>query len=72
MLKSVKAKIDKEGKVKLLEPIKIEIEKNAIVTILDNDVDWSKPLTNETASLSEPSLSKYWSRPEEDEAWKDL
>ncbi len=69
MLKSIRAKIDKEGKVKLLEPIDIKIEKDAIVTILDNDLDWSD---NETASLSEPTFSKYWNRPEEEEAWKDL
>jgi len=69
MLKSIRAKIDKEGNVKLLERIDIKIEKDAIVTILDNDLDWSD---NETTSLSELTLSKYWNRPEEEEAWKDL
>ncbi len=69
MLKSIRAKIDKEGNVKLLERIDIKIEKDAIVTILDNDLDWSD---NETASLSELTLSKYWNRTEEEEAWKDL
>ncbi|MEO6695463.1 MAG: hypothetical protein ABIY50_01430 [Ignavibacteria bacterium] len=72
MLKSIRAKIDKEGKVKLLEPINIEVDKYAIVTILDDDIEWGNPLFNETAVLSEPSLTKYWSRPEEDEAWKNL
>ena len=69
MLKSIRAKIDKEGNVKLLEKLDIKIEKDAIVTILENDLDWSD---NETASLSELTLSKYWNRPEEEEAWKDL
>ncbi len=72
MLKTVKAKINKKGEVKLLEPVKVDNEKNAIVTILDDDIDWNESLANETALLSEPSLSKYWSRPEEEEAWKDL
>lgn len=53
MLKTVKAKINKKGEVKLLEPIKIDSEKNAIVTVLDDEIDWSKPIFNETALLSE-------------------
>ncbi|MDQ3020556.1 MAG: hypothetical protein M3R36_08305 [Bacteroidota bacterium] len=72
MLRTVKAKINKKGEVKLLEPIKIDAEMNAIVTVLDDEIDWSKPIVNETALLSEAVLSKYWDRPEEDEAWKDL
>ncbi len=37
MLKSIRAKIDKEGKVKLLEPIKVDTERNAILTVLDDE-----------------------------------
>jgi hypothetical protein len=72
MLRTVKAKINKKGEIRLLEPLKIDKERNAIVTILDDEIDWSKPNANETALLSETALSKYWDRPEEDEAWKDL
>lgn len=72
MLKTIKAKINIKGEVKLLEPVDIDNEKNAIVTILEDDLDWNEPTANETVLLSEPSLSKYWDRPEEDEAWKDL
>ena len=72
MLKTVKAKINKKGEVRLLEPLKIDHEKNAIVTILDDEIDWNEPAVNETALLSETALSKYWNRPEEEEAWKDL
>ncbi len=72
MLKTVKARINKKGEVKLLEPLKVDKETNAIVTIFDDEIDWNKPIPNETALVSEAALSKYWDRPEEDEAWKDL
>lgn len=72
MLKTVKAKINKRGEIKLLEPLKVDKEVNAIITVLDDEIDGSKPIANETAMLSEVALSKYWDRPEEDEAWKDL
>lgn len=71
MLKTVKAKINKEGVVRLLEPLKIDHEKNAIVTILDDEIDWSEPSVNETALLSEAALSRYWNRPEEEDAWNN-
>lgn len=72
MLKTVKAKINKKGEVRLLEPVNVDKDTNAIVTVLDDETDISKPIANETALLSEAVLSKYWDRPEEDEAWKDL
>ena len=73
MLKTVKAKINKKGEVRLLEPLKVDHESNAIVTILDDDeIDRGEPSVNETALLSEAALSKYWDRPEEEEAWKNL
>ncbi len=66
MMKSVNAIIDKNGKVRLLEKIKIKKKMRAIVTILNNEE------SEQITLLSEKSLAKDWNRPEEDEAWKDL
>jgi hypothetical protein len=68
MLKSVEAIIEKNGEVRLLEPIRPSSRCRAILTIIDenpNDVA-------ETALLSEVVLSEDWSRPEEEKAWSHL
>lgn len=68
MLKSVEATIDKNGEVKLKEPIRLSSPCRAIVTILDENMN----SVSETALLSQAVLSKDWERPEEDEAWSHL
>lgn len=42
MLKTVKAKINKNGEVRLLEPVNVDKDINAIVTVLDDETDMSK------------------------------
>ncbi len=63
MLRIIKAVVDEEGNVKLLEPVRLPSAQKALVILLD---------IPETALLSEPALAEDWSRPEEDEAWSHL
>ncbi|MCF7809466.1 hypothetical protein K9N50_00610 [bacterium] len=70
MLKSIEAVIYKDGRIKLKDKIRLEKSRRAIVTILDEDVDF--PETDEITLLSEEALAKDWNRKEEDEAWSHL
>jgi len=71
MLKTVKAKINKKGEVRLLEPIKVDHERNAIVTILDDDFDLNDQNTNELIVLNEKSLGEDWNS-ESDVRWDKI
>lgn len=71
MLRTVKATINKKGEVKLLEPLKIDNEKNAIVTVLDDEIDLTESTTMEMASLSEKSLAEDWNS-EADSRWDSI
>lgn len=71
MLRTLEATIDKNGKVKLAETIKLRGAKRALVTILDENFS-DQELPNETALLAEAALAKDWLTPEEDEAWRHL
>ncbi len=68
MIRTVEAVIDAHGQIRLLEPVTLEGEHRALVTILEEE-----PVAhpNETALLSEAALSD-WCRKEEDEAWLHL
>lgn len=71
MLKSVRAIVDEEGTVRVLEPMKLDRPTMAILTLLD-DGDAAELVSHpETAILSEIALDD-WNRPEEDEAWAHL
>ena len=65
MIRTVRAVVDAQGNVQLLEPIEIAATCRALVTILDDE----EP---ESALLSEEALARDWLRPEEDEAWAHL
>ncbi len=69
MIQTVEAVIDEQGKVQLLESVRLPQVRRALVTILEE-----KPVAavSETALLSEASLAEDWMRPEEDEAWSHL
>jgi hypothetical protein len=69
MIQTVKAVIDEDGKVHLLESVSLPEARRALVTILEEE-----PATeiSETALLSEQALAEDWNRPEEDEAWSHL
>lgn len=66
MLKAVRATIETDGQVHLLEPLHLPHSCRAIVTIMD------EPEAPEAALLSEQALAQDWEKPEEDAAWSHL
>jgi len=68
MLQTFEAVIDEQGRVCLVEPIKLPAGWRVLVTILERPII----SVSETALLSEPALAEDWNRPEEDEAWSYL
>jgi hypothetical protein len=69
MLRTIKAVIQPDGTVQLLEPVRLGSARRALLTILE-DGDEDAPSSG--ALLSEAALSVDWSRPEEDAAWAHL
>lgn len=69
MFRTVQAEIDEKGNVRLLEPVRIEGRRRALVAVLDEQSGLAE---QETARLSEAALAEDWNRPEEDEAWSHL
>lgn len=69
MIQTIEAVIDEQGKVQLLQAVRLPQARRALVTILEE-----KPIAtvSETALLSEAALAEDWDRPEEDEAWSYL
>ena len=70
MLQSVKAIINKNGKIILNKPVKLKRPHKAIVVILEEEL--SEANISETALLSEQALAEDWNKQEEDEAWSHL
>lgn len=66
-IRTVKAVIDENGRVRLLEDVRLPEARRALVTILEEP----PTLANETALLSQAALSD-WNRPEEDAAWSHV
>ena len=69
MIQTVEALIDETGNIHLLESIKVQGQRRALVTILEEEPTGK---IAETALLSEKTLADDWNRPEEDEAWSHL
>ena len=69
MIQTVEAVIDKQGKVQLLQTVRLPQSRRALVTILEEE---PSAAISETALLSEQSLAEDWNRAEEDEAWSYL
>ena len=69
MITTVEAMIDEQGRVTLLESIRLPAVRRALVTILE-EAPFSG--VSETVLLSEVALAKDWNRPEEDAAWSYL
>ncbi len=69
MLQTFRGIIDQNGKVRILEPVKLPVSRQVIITILDEE-----PAEDQInlALLSEVALARDWERPEEDEAWSHL
>jgi CRISPR/Cas system-associated protein endoribonuclease Cas2 len=66
-MRTVRAHIDEEGNVRLLEPVTLTSKRFALVTILEEEFHLPA-----TMLLSEAALAEDWLRPEEDEAWANL
>jgi hypothetical protein len=66
-LRTVKAIIDEQGGIRLLESISLPAGRSALVTILEDETLEGQ----DSALLSEPALGD-WGRPEEDAAWSHL
>jgi hypothetical protein len=69
MIRTVEGIIDKDGVVRLIEPVPLPGARRALVTILEEEPG---RYPNETALLSESALAEDWNRPEEDAAWSYL
>lgn len=69
MIQTIEAVIDEQGKVKLLQSVRLPQVRRALVTILEEE---PAVKVSETALLSEEALAEDWNRPEEDEAWSYL
>ena len=69
MIQTIEAVIDQQGKVQLLEPVRLNGPRRALVTILEEEPNRPE---SETALLREAALADDWNRPEEDAAWSDL
>ena len=69
MIQTVEAVIDEQGKVQLLQTVRLPQSRRALVTILEEE---PSAVISETALLSEQSLAEDWNRLEEDEAWSYL
>lgn len=67
MIKTVEAVVDNQGKVRLLQPVRLRSSHRALVVILDEPAGAG----DETALMSEVALAD-WSQPEEDAAWSHL
>ena len=63
MIKTVEAIIDEQGNVRLLERVRPEGARRALVTILEESPSEG---VAESALLSEPALAEDWNRPEAD------
>ena len=69
MIRTVEAVLDAEGRLRMLERVRVDKPRRVLVTILDEEP------TDDALSLtlvSEASLAKDWDRPEEDAAWSHL
>ena len=69
MLKTFEGIIDKKGRLKTFEKIKLSKPHRVIITILNEEADDENI---NLALLSESALARDWNRPEEDEAWSHL
>ena len=66
-MKTVEAVIEPDGKVHLVEPVRVQSPRRALVTILEE-----APTVHDAALLSEAALAEDWNRAEEDAAWAHL
>lgn len=66
-MKTVEAVIEPNGEVRLVEPVRVQSARRALVTILEE-----APSVHDATLLSEAALAEDWNRAEEDAAWAHL
>ena len=66
-VRTVAAVVEKDGRLRFLEPVDLRKGERALVTLLGG-----APEPDEAARLSEAALAADWDRAEEDEAWAHL
>jgi len=69
MIQTFEGVIDREGRLRLLEPVKLPPMRRVLITILNEEPEMS---AGESAMLSESALAVDWLTPEEDAAWSHL
>jgi len=70
MHKTVEGVLDSDGRLRLLEKVKLGSVQRVLVTFLEAESEEGE--IRESALLSEAALATDWSRVEEDEAWQHL
>ena len=70
IMKTVKAILGTDGRLRLPAKTKLSHAQRVLVTFLDDTPDLSESML--ASQLSEPALAIEWDRPEEDEAWQHL
>ena len=69
MIQTFEGMIDRKGKVRLLEAVKLPPMRRVLITVLNEEPELS---ARETAMLSEAALAVDWLTPEEDTTWSHL
>jgi hypothetical protein len=70
IMKTVKAILGTDGRLRLPAKTKLSRAQRVLVTFLDDAPDLSESML--ASKLSESALSTEWDRPEEDVAWQHL
>ena len=68
MMRTLEAVVERDGHIRLLEPVELPRSRRVLVTILEDEYVGA----SETALLSEAALGEDWNREEEEEAWRHL
>ena len=69
MIQTFEGVIDRKGRLRLLESVKLPPMRRVLITVLNEEPELS---ARETAMLSESVLAVDWLTPEEDAAWSHL
>ena len=69
MIQTFEGVIDREGRLRILEAVKLPPMRRVLITILNEEPELS---ASESAMLSKFALAVDWLTPEEDAAWSHL
>lgn len=70
MMHSYEAEIDVQGRIRLLEPVRLQRPCRAVVTVLESLP--GEEMDRALLQFAESALARDWERPEEEEAWAHL